>query len=222
MDVKYHACWGVYYNVRRQDIAWERNDMKLKRTAFLLCLALFNLTLAIAQNTKIPEGVRYKSAPDELNQKAKAILENLFSLKIPDNEAANLFSDVIVCAPSLWQEIKDEAKANSLEGNVLAGTDFEIGADGKPKQIFKDGRFFKTKDQQRLFWKIFSQRMLKDKAIEVRRPTTSEIKYYWATIPFDIDEPLLAVEVNKKRFIVDFNVKDGEPKLFWVGTVGDL
>ena len=44
----------------------------------------------------------------------------------------------------------------------------------------------------------------------------------WATIPFDIEEPLYIADFGKQKVLVNFTVKNGEPKIFWMDIVGDL
>jgi len=45
---------------------------------------------------------------------------------------------------------------------------------------------------------------------------------HWAMIPFDIEEPFWVIEAGGDRFIADFDLNEGQPRLFWIDLVGDL
>lgn len=56
----------------------------------------------------------------------------------------------------------------------------------------------------------------------MRPAAAPEIQYYWATIPFDIEEPLYVIDFGKQRVLVHFTARGGEPRLFWMDIAGDL
>ena len=56
----------------------------------------------------------------------------------------------------------------------------------------------------------------------MRKGKAEEISYYWATIPFDIEEPFFVIDTGSERFVAHFKVKDRVPRLFWIDVVGDL
>jgi hypothetical protein len=86
----------------------------------------------------------------------------------------------------------------------------------------KEGRGIRTPEEKRAFWKLFLERVKQNNPVVVRKAEVSEIQYYWATIPFDIEEPLYIADFAKQRVLVNFMVKNGEPKIFWMDIVGDL
>jgi hypothetical protein len=60
------------------------------------------------------------------------------------------------------------------------------------------------------------------KDAKIRKGNAEEIAHYWAEIPFDIDEPFWVVDVDGDRFVLDFQIKEGQPRLFWIDLVGDF
>ena len=56
----------------------------------------------------------------------------------------------------------------------------------------------------------------------IRKARADELSFYWATIPFDIEEPLFVVDTNSERFIVHLLNKQPKITLFWIELVGDL
>ena len=52
---------------------------------------------------------------------------------------------------------------------------------------------------------------------KLRKLTFNEIDYYWTVISFDIEEPLLVVETNNHRYILNLSPKD--LKLLWLDEV---
>jgi hypothetical protein len=56
----------------------------------------------------------------------------------------------------------------------------------------------------------------------VRKARANEISYYWATIPFDIEEPFFAIETGSDVFIAQITRNKDKTALFWIDLVGDL
>ncbi|MBI3651536.1 MAG: hypothetical protein HY231_11015 [Acidobacteria bacterium] len=193
----------------------------MKAITFIFFIFILPFQNFAVQDIKIPEGVRYKPASDELNQQTKAKLESLLSAKVSDAEIDRLFNDAIICAPGLWQYLANEKK---LEGKKLINNRPLRNAKGEIYAMIKEeGRFFQIKEQVRLFWRIFLQKFITDKPYVIRKATAPEIKYFWTTIPFDIEEPLFVLDTTQTKFIVEFsNNKNGETKILWIDTANDL
>jgi hypothetical protein len=82
--------------------------MKLFRTV-VFCIATGCIAVAQSSNGKleIPAGVKYKSASDDVNTAARALLEKALA---GDKSALKQFlSDAVTCGPMLWQTLKPGA-----------------------------------------------------------------------------------------------------------------
>ena len=56
----------------------------------------------------------------------------------------------------------------------------------------------------------------------VRPAQAKEIQFYWATIPFDIEEPFFAIETPSDVFVANLRFNNGSPVLLWLDRVDDL
>ena len=181
-------------------------------TRFTVTILLLSFYYAAAQD--IPEGVNYKVAPKEINALAKSILEQ--ALANPDKPPSELFGDVVVCGAMLWKSLKPTADRVLLESKPII-----IGL-SVPEPIEVEGRRIITKEEQESFWRVFMAKFTKLKGGTVRKGKADEISYYWETIPFDIEEPFYVIDTGTDRFVANFKVEDGKPRLFWIDLVGDL
>lgn len=185
----------------------------------LICLAVTVTALVLNYSVsaqQIPAGVRYKKASDEINQKAKQLLENAVSAKPDTVNIDSISGGPIACGPLLWEVIKDEA------GKELRDATPMILIINASKPLRKEGRGLAKPEQKRAFWKLFIEKIKANNSFTVRKAETSEIAYFWATIPFDIEEPLQIIDFGKVKVLVNFTMKNGEPKIFWMDVVGDL
>lgn len=171
------------------------------------------LTLGTGVAQDIPKGVHYKKASVEANGKAKDALERALS----DSAAAkNLLNDVITCGPILWNDLK--AHHDLLSKDSTPVTMF-LSVSG-PLQA--EGRGFRTQEQRDRFWQLVLDKYPDLKKGVVRVAKTNEIQFYWATIPFDIEEPFLAIETPNNVFVTNLKVENATPTLFWLDRVDDL
>ncbi len=193
--------------------------MSLKHSSmiFLAIVSMATFLALPARAQEIPAGVRYKKTTDEINQKARQILEDALAQKA---DAVNIeaFSDsAIVCGPLLWDALKDSAS------NVLRGGKTMIHIiPARPTPIRKEGKAFINPDQMSAFWKLVIEKIKANSTFTVRKAESAEISYFWATIPFDIEEPLQIADLGKLKVLVNFSTKNGKPKIFWMDIVGDL
>ena len=112
----------------------------------------------------------------------------------------------------LWKSLKPSADKRLLDTKpvilIVSGGSVE-------------GKRIRSGDELEAFWKLLSQRV----SISQGRQGTGnaqEISYYWATIPFDIEEPFWVIESGTDRFITNFTVTGGKPRLLWIDRVDDL
>jgi hypothetical protein len=166
--------------------------------------------LVVAQ--EIPVGVNYKRASDTVNATAKAALER--ALKNGDQYPAYLLPDVVTCGPMLWKALKPSADKVLLESKVTDG----FVATPEPTHVELRGLL--TERQRRSFWAELLDKYPKLKTATVRKATAGEISYYWATIPFDIQEPFFAIDDGSEVFVAHFG--EQSPALFWIDLVGKL
>lgn len=170
----------------------------------LIAIAAFLLLSSPAFGQEIPKGVRYKRASEELNALARSKLESaLASDKMP----SEFFGSVTVIGPMLWKALRPSADKTLLDAKQVV---LMVPGPG----TMAEGKRILTEEERAAFWKLFHQQYGKSKDVKVRTANAEEISFYWATIPFDIDEPFLVIEAGRDRFVVDFTVTDGKPSVF--------
>lgn len=182
-------------------------------TGILICTALL---ISVGKAQEIPAGVNYKTTTDEINDKAKLVLEKAFAEKSDSVDLDKTFGSVVVCGPLLWDAIKEAG------GEKFSGAAPMILVINASKPIRKEGRGISKPEQKKLLWKLVLEKVKGDHRVSVRKAKAGEISYYWATIPFDIEEPFLIVDLDKVSILVNFSLKNGEPRIFWMDIVGDL
>lgn len=155
----------------------------------------------------------YKRASQEINRKARDELQKVLSSKPVDVDTETLFASGTVCGPLLWEALASKELDSALTMDLIMKL---------PKASKKQGKFFKTSSQKRAFWDAFIQEIREGNSVFVRGATREEIDYYWATIPFNIEEPLFVVDIGKHRVLFNFLVKDGKPQIFWMDIIGEL
>ena len=177
-----------------------------------VAIQLLSLYPVAAQD--VPKGVNYKTAPEAVNALAKSNLER--ALASPDKLQADSFGDVTVCGAMLWKSLKASADRILLDSKPV------IMMVQVPEPIQAEGKRILTTAERESFWRMFVAKYAKVKGATVRKGKAEEISYYWATIPFDIEEPFYVIDTGSERFVAHFKVKDGTPRLFWIDLVGDL
>ena len=185
--------------------------MMITKTLKIVAVLVFAWTTVCSQ--EIPNGVRYKKASDAINNAAKANLETALG---SDSLPINFFGDVTVVGPMLWKTLKPSADQLLLK--TMPVTLIVPG----PPSFSAEGKRIRTDDERKAFWTLLRNRYPNLKDGKVRKGNAQEISYYWATIPFDIEEPFWVIESDSDRFIAHFRVADGQARLFWIDRVGDL
>ena len=181
-------------------------------TAIIVSTLLLSLYPVTAQD--VPKGVTYKTTSEAINSLAKSRLE--LALASPDKLPSDLFGEVTVCGALLWRSLKLSADRVLLESKPI------IMMLQVPEPLQAEGKRILTVEERASFWRVFVAKYPKLKGATVRKGKAEEISYYWATIPFDIEEPFYVVDTGSERFVAHFKVKDSAPRLFWIDVVGDL
>ena len=183
--------------------------MKIAKPLLLILLGFVSFTYG----QDIPTGVRYKKASEDINNRSKAALESVLA---DSNFPSKFFSSATMIGPTLWKAIKpdsDQTLINSKPVMVVISGKSPISAEGKG--IVAD-------NERKSFWKLLRTKYADLSSAKVRKAKPEEINYFWATIPFDIEEPFWVIETGGDRFIANFQVEAGEARLFWIDLVGDL
>ena len=178
-----------------------------------LALAFASLTAASSLAQDVPQGVNYKKATPEINSKAKFALQKAIS----DAETPAAFlSDSLTCGPMLWNDLKATRESLAKE-STPAKMYLSI-----PEQVQAEGGVFRTPAQRDHFWKLVIAKFPELRKGVIRPVQTSEVSFFWSTIPFDIEEPLFAIETPKQVFIANLRLEGGKIVLFWLDRVDDL
>lgn len=162
----------------------------------------------------VPKGVNYKKAPESVNDLAKSSLEQV--LANPDKVPIELFYEYLVCGPMLWKSLKPSADRVLLESKPI------IIVAPVPEPVTAEGKRALTREQQESLWRSFQAKYPKLKGAQIRKGKADEISYYWATIPYDIEEPFFVIDTGAEKFVAHFQMKGDKPYLFWLDLVGDL
>lgn len=175
--------------------------------AFLILLC-FGLSLA----QDVPAGVRYKKATEEINDKAKVLLEKALSKPAAEFDVDKTFGkSAIMCGPFVWDIVKDG-------NNFKDATPVKLIVNG----VVKEGRGITDTEQKRLMWKRLLEKLGNTIKPTVRKANADEIGFYWAMIPFDIEEPLFIADYGKEKLLVNFIIKSDQPHFFWIDLVKDI
>ena len=184
--------------------------------AFIFAVSVGLSLLASGQTggpgtNQIPDGVHYKPASDALNASALALIKQ--SLLPGNDPPKGFFDSAVTCGPSLWKMLQPSSDKVLLDSKLVVVV---------VNSVQTEGRGLITDEQRQSFWKLLLTKYPAIQAAAIRKSNAEEIKYYWATIPFDIEEPFFTIDTGAAKLIVNFRVENGKPKLFWIDQVGDL
>jgi hypothetical protein len=185
--------------------------MKLSNS---ILVAIFLLSISSGYSQEIPKGVNYKRASESVNALAKGNLEQ--ALVSSESVPPDFFGEVVIVGPLLWKSLKPSADKVLLDAKPV------VIMVQVPAAVTSEGKRILTEEERKAFWKLLHLTYSKLKDGTVRKGNADEISYYWATIPFDIEEPFWVVDAGGERFIAHFRVKGEKPRLFWIDRVGDL
>ncbi|RXM40515.1 hypothetical protein BOQ62_06050 [Chryseobacterium sp. CH21] len=171
--------------------------MKIK----ILLLLLFIVNLVKAQITEkitIPSGVVYLYADDKTNEKVKKSLTE--SLQNATNY--DILGDNLMIGPTLWKQFKNIEILHSIPDNVTFHID----------EMEVEGKVSRKLDDSKKIWNEFKKEISGN--YQIRKANEDELKYYWSTISFDIEEPLFILQTENHRYILNFLKKN--QKLLWL------
>ena len=189
------------------------------RLALILCTVTFAAAvsrIAIAQtdlnaHVEVPAGVHYKPADIKVNTAAYTALSAALGSDHPPAPA--FFGSAVTVGPTLWTALQSKVdktvQASKVAVLLLDGTQLET-------------RALLTDPQRQSFWQTLLATYPALKTATIRKARPEEISYYWKTIPFDIEEPFFTIDTGETKFIVQFLIEKGQPKLFWIDAVGDI
>jgi hypothetical protein len=181
---------------------------------FIVLLCLIAVVGFAQDQAQVPPGVNYKTAPDSVNNAAKDALQK--TLAGDKTASKQVLSDAITCGPMLWQALKGDADKRLVDAKKI------IAVIGVPTPKATEGRTFAPGEERDLFWRQLSRKYPALAGARIRKATAWEISYFWATVPFDIQEPFFALEAGPDTFIANIRMSDGKPVLFWVDIVGNF
>ena len=172
--------------------------LKFSTLFFILSYVFF-----IAQETdkmEIPTGIVYNKANEETNEKAKKLIED--GLQKGDY---SLLQSKLIIGPTLWNNWKDIESLKSIPTKVKFHIDDKI----------IEGKATENNAEAKIVWNELKRNIAN--GFKIRKANKTELEYYWATISFDIDEPLFILESNEHFYILNFIKKD--LKLFWIDEI---
>src|SRR5882672_762310 len=189
---------------------WRSSSLTLRVLTVLFAILLTSVS---AMSQEVPEGVVYKTAPESVNAAAKLALEKALA---SDSFPAEIFGDVTVCGPMLWKSLKPAADKVLLDAKPVMAMITD------PEVIHAEAKRLLSVDERQSFWGAWRSKYPKLKTASIRKAHADELSFYWATIPFDIEEPFFVLDTGSERFVVQLANKQGKISLFWIDLVGDL
>lgn len=170
---------------------------------FLLAILLLtNLPLLAQQKEtiKIPAGIVYNYCEPEIVEKAKRMINE----DLLNKDSYQLCQKFLIIGPQLWKRFSSIDSVNQIEG-------------GKVKVVFDgnelDAKMSQDEEDSKKIWAAFRDE-IQGKKYTIRKLNEKELRYYWAVISFDIDEPLLVVETSEHRYIL--NILKDDLKVMWL------
>jgi len=167
--------------------------------AAILLVVSFSLT---AQDTLvIPGGVAYKKKNAEVNSRARTLL----LMELNENTVSySLFGGSVFMGPLLWKRYKGyEAIGKIKEGNVQFHVPITDPVTKKISQEVLNGKLIQQKEDFKKVWKQIIADMGNSVPV-IRKVREKELRYYWAIINFDIEEPVFVVETGSFNLLVQF------------------
>ena len=167
---------------------------------FILCLMI---NFAFAQNIekiKIPQGVVYNYCTDDLNNEA---IKNIKSC-LGQNDNYSIIQANLTIGNQLWSRFRniETLKAIKTGKKVIFHID----------NTEVEGKMYENTEDSKLVWNELRKEITENYVI--RKANEVELKYYWSTIAFDIEEPLFILETQKHNYIL--NLSKNELKLYWL------
>ncbi len=162
----------------------------------------------------VPRGVTYKRASKAVNAEAQSWLEQM--IQDPKKVPIWFVGNLVTIGPMLWREVNPT-------------TDSRFGDTGRfmmmiqtSKPFVVPGGVLRTEAAREAFWDVLWRRYPELAKASVRKAKAPELSYYWAMIPYDIEEPFFTLDTGEKQFIVNFIYEKKGISSIWIDLVGDL
>jgi len=169
----------------------------------------------LSTEVTVPAGVVYKKGLAATNRRALDKLSRAFLAADHKLGSDDLLSSTLICGPGLWRNIKDDAQMKKIKTGI---TKIKVPTN-KGTQVL-EGKLFQGKGEVATFWKTFLRKYKFDGQATIRRPTTGELKLYWAMIPYDITEPIFMVDGKDATILAQFAGE--EAKIGWIDDYKDM
>lgn len=166
----------------------------------------------------IPAGVRYKKASDAMNAIALKKLTTFFGGDPATVDFSPMGAQAIIIMPGMWNLLKRAAPKEALDAPVGR---FVVPS-SKGDEDF-EGRIFRTPETQEFLWlALLAIAQKETEKPTIRKATSDEIRYYWAMIPNDIQEPLYVADFGRHKILFNFEGSEKDPRIFTVEAIGRL
>ena len=181
----------------------------------IVLLCLISATLFAQDQAQVPPDVNYKTAPEAVNSVARQELQK--TLQGDRAASKQVLSDSLTCGPMLWQALLPMADKKLIDAKKV------IAVIGVPTPKPTEGRTFITEEERQKFWNLLLKKYpALANPTRIRKANAWEIAYYYATVPFDIQEPFFSIEAGSDVFVANLRMTDGKPALFWIDIVANF
>ncbi|MBA4388377.1 MAG: hypothetical protein C0404_10375 [Verrucomicrobia bacterium] len=156
-----------------------------------------------ADTNAIPKHIRYKRSSAEVNAEAKKRIERAFSTNTSEEACLELFDDVLICLPLLWDSLHKkhpDIKGDATDTALMPITD-ERG--NRVDEMMVPMGSFSTEETKNRFIKAFLGIYQRARVVQVRKPTAAELSTYWSNCAWEISEPLYVVDFGKERVLLE-------------------
>jgi hypothetical protein len=155
----------------------------------------------------------------------------------------NIFGDTVMCGPRLWQQLRKDMPndktrvgtatllfdpASGRESwniepfDVSKASDnvrktFQMMIEAEPGRILVEWGIFRGAGVKLLVAAL--QRRFLPGEISVSQASKEDLGYYWLMIPWDIEEPVLRIDLTDASLLVDMD----EERIMWIDVLpGDI
>jgi hypothetical protein len=177
----------------------------MKTYFFVLLTAVSIATKAQQGETvDVPKGVVYKYSDSATNENAKAAIR----AELSDAPKYSIDNGIVFIGPGLWSRYGKIPALAAIKGGDMT----ILGVDRKKPT----GKISQRPADFKMIWDQLRSE-LKGQEYIFRKATYDELRYYWAVISFDIEEPLIIIETKEHRYLLDMDAK--ALKLIWLDEI---
>jgi hypothetical protein len=147
----------------------------------------------LISEVKIPRYVTYKKVDNAVTISA------IISFELFLNRAEPIFDDKIFIGPHLFAILSKNEEFRKL--GVLKIIPVQIM--GKFECYIS--KIISDNSEKEKIGNYIRNQFSDEKDVNIRKPTINEISWYWTIINYDIEEPILIVELTDKKFLLNFH-----------------